>query len=242
MLNKKRILSIILARENSKGLPNKNIKNLNGKPLLAWPIIASVESKYVDTTILSTDSNHYADIGRSYGASIPFIRPKDLASDTSTSSDALIHAIDFLSNINDIYDYVILLEPTSPLTQSSDIDQALEKILNCRDESKSIVSMSEVVSKHPSYCFVVDDNMKIKPYANNEELRRRQDIEQLFHCDGSLYISEINHFKKSKTFYHKKTIAHIMPSWKSLEVDTDLDFFLIEQVMNKYKKSEYEKK
>ena len=136
MLNKKRILSIILARENSKGLPNKNIKNLNGKPLLAWPIIASIESKYVDTTILSTDSNHYAEIGRSHGASIPFIRPKDLAGDTSSSSEALIHAIDFLSNINDIYDYVILLEPTSPLTQSSDIDQALEGVFGKAKKKK----------------------------------------------------------------------------------------------------------
>jgi CMP-N,N'-diacetyllegionaminic acid synthase len=242
MLNKKRILSIILARENSKGLPGKNIKNLNGKPLLAWPILASIESKYVDTTILSTDSKDYAEIGKSYGASIPFIRPRNLADDISPSSDALIHAIDFLRTMNDIYDYVVLLEPTSPLTQSSDIDQALEKLLNNKDESKSLVSMSEIVSKHPSYCFIVDDNMLIKPFLNNTKLQRRQDIKKLFHCDGSLYISEINYFLKSHTFYHEKTIAHIMPSWKSFEIDTDLDFFMIEQIMKKYKNSEYEEK
>ena len=136
MLNKKRILSIILARENSKGLPGKNIKNLNGKPLLAWPILASIESKYVDTTILSTDSKDYAEIGKSYGASIPFIRPRDLADDISPSSDALIHAIDFLRTMNDIYDYVVLLEPTSPLTQSSDIDQALEGVFGKAKKKK----------------------------------------------------------------------------------------------------------
>ena len=240
MLNKNRILSIILARKNSKGLPGKNIKNLNGKPLLAWPIIASVKSKYIDTTILSTDCNNYADIGKSYGALIPFIRPNELASDISPSSDSITHAINFFNTTNDIYDYVVLLEPTSPLTQSSDIDKALEKLLNNKRQYKSLVSMSEVISKHPSYCFMIDDNMKVKPFIDNKKSQRRQDINKLFHCDGSLYISEINHFIKNETFYHENTMAYIMPSWKSFEVDTDLDFFLINQLMKQYKKKEYE--
>ena len=241
MLNKKKILSIILARENSKGLPGKNIKQLNGKPLLAWPITASNSSKYIDSTILSTDSNNYANIGKTYGASIPFIRPSSLANDTSSSSEAVIHAIEFLQKTNDIYDYIILLEPTSPLTQSSDIDLAIESLLN-QNKYTSLVSVSEVVSTHPSYCYAIEHDMQIKPYQSKVESLRRQEIQELYHCDGSLYISKVNDFLLNKTFYHENTMAHIMPKWKAIEVDDDLDFFLIEQIMNNYKKSEYEKK
>jgi len=242
VLNKQRILSIILARENSKGLPGKNIKELNGKPLLSWPIIASNGSKYVDNTVLSTDSSMYADIGRSYGAKIPFIRPSNLAYDTSLSSEAVIHTIESLKKNNDKYDYIILLEPTSPLTQSSDIDTALESLLENKNKYTSLVSVSEVVSAHPSFCCTVEDDMKINPYKNNIEPLRRQDIKKLFHYDGSLYISKVKDFLLNKTFYHEKTMAHVMPKWKSMEVDDSLDFFLIEQVMSKYKKNEYEKK
>jgi len=242
VLNNKKILSVILARENSKGLPGKNIKPLNGKPLLAWPIIASNGSKYIDTTILSTDSNNYADIGKIYGASVPFIRPDSLASDTSLSSEAVVHAIEFLQKNNDIYDYVVLLEPTSPLTQSSDIDLALENLLGNKNQYTSLVSMSEVMTSHPSYCCAVEDDMRIKPYQTKIESLRRQDIQKLFHCDGSLYISRVNDFLISRTFYHENTMAHIMPKWKALEVDDNLDFFLIEQIMSNYKKNEYEKK
>ena len=136
MLKNKKILSVILAREGSKGLPGKNIKKLHGKPLLAWPISASCKSKYVDKTILSTDSQLYADIGMSYGALCPFIRPKKLARDTSTSIDALIHAINFLISKNDIYDYVLLLEPTSPMTTHEDIDKhRLATKYMCKEEN-----------------------------------------------------------------------------------------------------------
>ena len=241
MFNKKRILSIILAREKSKGLPGKNIRELNGKPLLAWPIIASNGSKYIDNTILSTDSSNYADIGKTYGASIPFIRPSSLANDTSLSSEAVAHAIEFLQKTNDIYDYIILLEPTSPLTQSSDIDSAIETLL-MHNQFTSLVSVSKVVSTHPSYCYAIGHDMRIKPFQSKAESLRRQDIQELFHCDGSLYISRVNDFLLNKTFYHENTMAHIMPKWKALEVDDDLDFFLIEQIMRNYKKNEYEKK
>lgn len=241
MLNKKRILSIILARENSKGLPGKNVKQLNGKPLLAWPITASNGSKYIDSTILSTDSDNYANIGKTYGASVPFIRPKSLANDDSLSSEAVIHAIEFLQKTNDIYDYLILLEPTSPLTQSYDIDSAIESLLN-QNKYTSLISASKVVSAHPSFCYAIEHDMQIKPYQSKVESLRRQEIQELYHCDGSLYISKVNDFLLNKTFYHENTMAYIMPKWKAFEVDDDLDFFLIEQIMNNYKKREYEEK
>ena len=245
MLNDKRILSVILARKNSKGLPDKNIRKLNGSPLLSWPINASIRSKYIDTTVLSTDSIEYADIGRSFGALTPFLRPDYLADDKSLSCDAVIHAINFFHDKNDTYDYVLLLEPTSPLTETSDIDLALEILLDNEKNSSSLVSISEVVSSHPSYCFKLNsDNFLIpfEPKNNNIEMFRRQDLDKLYYCDGSLYISKIDDLIKRKSFYHDQTISYKVPEWKSFEIDTEFDFFLVEQIMNKYLKSQYEKK
>lgn len=237
MLNNKRILSVILARKNSKGLPDKNIKNFSGHPLLSWPINASINSKYIDTTVLSTDSKDYAAIGESYGAQTPFLRPDYLANDESTSSDAIIHTIDFFHSKMDIYDYVILLEPTSPLTETVDIDLAIENLLTNKDNLSSLVSISEIGSSHPSYCFRVNDQSLITPIDQNNiniEMSRRQDLDKLFFCDGSLYISEINDLIQHRSFYHKKTMGFIVPTWKSYEIDTELDFFLVEQIFNKY--------
>jgi len=237
MLNNKRILSVILARKNSKGLPDKNIKSFGGHPLLSWPINASLNSKYIDTTVLSTDSKDYAAIGESYGALTPFLRPDSLANDESISSDAIIHAIDFFHSKKDMYDYVILLEPTSPLTETIDIDLAIEKLLSNKDNLSSLVSISEIGSSHPSYCFKVNDKSLITPIDQNTintGMSRRQDLDKLYFCDGSLYISEINDLIQHRSFYHKKTMGFIVPVWKSYEIDTELDFFLVEQIYNKY--------
>ena len=244
MISKKKILSIILARKNSKELPGKNTRDLNGKPLLAWPIVASINSKYIDKTLLSTDSEEYAEIGNNYGASTPFLRPQSLSNDSSKSVDAILHAIDFLKAEGEHYDYVVLLEPTSPLTQSSDIDTAIENLVSHKNFS-STVSMSEVVSSHPSFCFKIDDDMKIYPnHGNTDNMshKRRQDLNKLYFCDGSLYISEIDRLVNSRTFYHDETLAFIVPKWKAFEIDTDLDFFIIEQIMSYYKEDEYKKK
>lgn len=237
MINDRKVLSIILARKNSKGLPNKNIKSFGGKPLLSWPITASINSKYIDRTILSTDSKEYAAIGNSFGAETPFLRPDSLADDKSLSADAVLHAINFFNEKDYTYDYVILLEPTSPLTETSDIDNAIENLINNQNHSSALVSVSEVSATHPSYCFKVDSSSLITPFDSNNtniEINRRQDLERLYYCDGSLYISTIDDLKKHRSFYHQKTMAHIVPRWKSYEIDTELDFFLVEQIMNKY--------
>ena len=245
MINNKRILAVVLARKNSKGLPGKNLKYLNGKPLVAWPIIAAKKSKYIDKIILSTDCKEIAFIGETYGAKIPFIRPDNLSGDNSRSEDALIHAIDFLDSGKEHYDHVVLLEPTSPLTEVFDIDKALEHLINNIFSYTALVSIGEASTSHPSFCFSLDKNMTIKSYASKENeihIPRRQDIKQLFFCDGSLYISSIKEFMIKKTFYHSKTMGFVMPEWKNLEIDQELDLFLVEQIMKYYQKEKYEEK
>ena len=126
MINNKRVVAIIPARGGSKRLPRKNVLPLAGKPLIVWSIEAALASVYIDKTIVSTDDAEIAEISRIAGASVPFMRPPELASDTATSADVVMHALDYLDSQNDHYYYSVLLQPTSPLRTNTDIDAALE--------------------------------------------------------------------------------------------------------------------
>ena len=126
MINGKSILAIIPARSGSKGLPQKNILPLAGKPLIAWTIEVAKESKYIDKLSISTDDEKIAAVAEAHGCDVPFIRPESLSSDKAKTIDVLVHANKYFTEINEVYDYLILLEPTSPLRDSNDIDVAME--------------------------------------------------------------------------------------------------------------------
>ena len=126
MINNRRVLAIIPARGGSKGLPKKNIKNLAGKPLVAWPISAALGCKEVDKVIVSTDCGEIAKIAEKWGAEVPFLRPDDLSGDNASSMDVVMHVIEELEDQREHFDYVVMLEPTSPLTESEDLSQALK--------------------------------------------------------------------------------------------------------------------
>ena len=130
MYKNKRILSIIPARGGSKGLPNKNIRPLLGKPLIAWTIEQAKQSKYIDRIIVSTENNEIAEIAKEYGAEIPFIRPKELAMDNTPVLEAILHAMDFLETKNDSHDILLLLECTSPMRYEQDIDGVINKLID----------------------------------------------------------------------------------------------------------------
>ena len=124
MINSKNILAIVPARKGSKGLPNKNIKLINNIPLIGYPIIAAKNSKYIDKVLFTSDSKKYCKIAKKYGAEVPFLRPSELSTDTSLRSDVIIHAINYMESNSGIkFDILIYLEPTSPLTNESDIDR-----------------------------------------------------------------------------------------------------------------------
>ncbi len=228
MLDNKKILAIIPARGGSKTLPRKNIKELAGKPLISWPIQEALKSKYIDKVIVSTDDNEIAKIAADYGAEIPFIRPSKYANDSSPSSDFILHALNFFTNE---YDYFVLLEPTSPLTDSIDIDLALEKMH--AKKAGAIVSVAKNEACHPFYCVTLNHGF-IEPYNNSdfEKPTRRQDLETIYYFDGSLYISDVKTYLKEKTFYHNKTLAFEFPAWKAISIDTLLDFILVETILN----------
>jgi CMP-N,N'-diacetyllegionaminic acid synthase len=230
MIGNKSVLALIPARGGSKGLPGKNLRPLLGKPLIGWSIEHGRASRYVDAVVVSTDDPAIAEAARGYGAELPFMRPAELASDTAASIDVIFHAVDTLLQLGRKYDLLVLLEPTSPLREPSDIDRALETLLGL-PEAKSIVGITKVESGHPS--FLVRRNLAfLEPYSQKEfGAKRRQDIEELFFLEGTIYGSWIESLRTYGSFYHDRTIAHEVPKYKSFEVDDLVDFTVIEAIM-----------
>jgi CMP-N,N'-diacetyllegionaminic acid synthase len=229
----KKIVCFVLARSGSKGLPNKNIRLLGGKPLLAWPICAASQSKYIDKIYLSTDSNDYLTKGLKYGCDAFPLRSSEDSKDSSNSIDVLLNHIDYLEKKNEEYDYLLLLEPTSPLTESIDIDRAIEKLLNF-PSCDSILGISKVIDHHPRFLLERDNTNKIYPYQQYVgHGLRRQDLSDIYAFDGSLYLSSVSSLKENKTFHTQNTIGYETEKYKSFEIDDITDFFILEALVHK---------
>ena len=233
MINKKKILGIVPARIGSKGLKFKNLRKVNNKPLVYWPIKALKKSKYIDKIIVSTDSNKIRKLSKSYGAEVPFIRPKNLSMDKSKSSDVVIHALKFLSKRGIDFDFFIMLEPTSPLTTFKDVDNAIEKFYKNSKKYDSAISVAENISGHPNFCIKIKKNNTIKPFLKKFETNRRQSLRKLYFYSGNFYISKIVSFLKKKTFYHKKSLPIISGKIKAFEIDDQVDLEIVDFIMKK---------
>lgn len=233
MISGKKVLAVIPAREGSKGLPGKNIRLFRGKPLLLWSVEHGMSSRFVDRVIVSTDSEEYAVIVQNSGVDVPYLRPKSLASDTATSVDVILHAVDFLEAHGEAYDILALLEPTSPLRNPKDIDEALELLLS-RPEAESVVSISLIEAHHPAYLMEKMATGFLKSYLPNFKVIRRQDIQPLHFLDGTVYISWIDALRARKSFYHEKTLGYEVPKYQSFEID-DMDDFIICEALHRAK-------
>ncbi len=236
MINKKKIIGIIPARIGSKGLKFKNLKKLNSKPLIYWPFKTLKNSKFVDRIILNTDSNKIKNLGVKMGVEVPFLRPKHLASDNTKIADVIIHTLKYFERKNIFYDYILLLEPTSPLTSSSDINNAIKTLDKNSNKADALVSVAENVSGHPKFSVKLNENQFIKSLDKSFFDEPRQKIDKVFFYSGNFYLSKVNTFMKKKTFYHKKTMAIVSSKMKSFEIDDELDFFIVEKIMKYYNK------
>src|SRR5688572_8523252 len=165
MIGKDRVLAVIPARGGSKGLPRKNLLPLAGQPLVAWPVKAASKARFVDRVVVSTDDAEIAAAARAAGADVPFIRPAALASDTASSVSVVLHALDSLERDGKRFSYVVLLEPTSPLTESVDVEQALSELHVSRARADAIVGISRVLAAHPEYDVTLAPDGLIRPYA-----------------------------------------------------------------------------
>ena len=232
MYKNKKILVVIPARSGSKGLPGKNIKVLCGKPLIGWSIEQSVDSKYVDKTIVSTDSDVIANIALNYGAVIPFLRPQELAQDTTPTIDVINHLIE---NLKETYDILVLIEPTSPLRKKDDIDNCIKLLCDNFENSSAVISLGEVHMENPYICKVLKDN-KVKSFIEcNKTITRRQDLDTVYFPYGVAYVSKIDTLLKSQTFYQNNALPYIIDRWQNYEIDDVYDFICVESII-KYKK------
>jgi CMP-N,N'-diacetyllegionaminic acid synthase len=217
------MLAIIPARGGSKGVPKKNIRLLAGKPLIIWTIEAAQKSNYIDRIVLSTDSKEIAEICKSTGIDIPFMRPNELALDNSIATDTYIYTIDRLNetNNNDYKEFVVL-HPTTPLRLPTDIDNAIKLFFN--KNADSVISCVEM-SHPPLWCLKLDSNGLIQNYFNFDDSGlNRQDIETAYLPNGAVQVLNYSLIKDKKTYLSEKTFAYIMPQERSVDIDNELDF------------------
>ena len=230
MYKKKTILAIIPARAGSKGLPGKNIRPLLGKPLIAWSIEQTLRSKYIDKVMVSTDSPLIAAIARKYGAQAPFLRPKELASDTAKIADVILDVLQRLENGGDPFDLIMLLQPTLPLRSSIDIDASIEWLSARKAESLVSVCQAEHL---PLWCNTLPKDYSMKDFIKQRFIKNRQGLPVFYRLNGAIYLSDWQCFKKRKNFFGAKTVAFIMPQERSVDIDTKLDFEFAEFLKSK---------
>lgn len=230
MYNDKKILGIIPARGGSKGILDKNITQICGKPLIAYSIEEALKSKYIDKVIVSTDSEKIKQVSLKNGAEVPFIRPNELSNDTAKTIDVVIHSLDFFKNNKEEYDYVVLLQPTSPLRKCEDIDNAIEKIMHLGGES--LVSVCEV-DQNPILMRTIEDNKFHEIIKFEGDNLRRQELSTYYIFNGAIYINTVEMLYNEKCFFNNDTIPFIMEKNKSIDIDEPLDIIIVESIMKR---------
>ncbi len=224
------ILAVVTARAGSKRLPNKNILEIAGKPLIAWSIEAGLGSGIVDKLVVSTDDQHIADIGKSYGGDVPFMRPDSLATDTATSVDVVLHMINSLEESGQYYKYLLLLQPTSPLRTSRHIADAY-KFLK-KKNAKAVISVCEV--EHPvEWINTLPDDCSMDNFLGEEVTNKRsQDFPIRYRLNGAIYIIDIETFKSTRSFIPAEgAYAFLMDLDSSVDIDTMNDFRFAEVLL-----------
>lgn len=231
MINNMRILAIVPARGGSKGIKDKNIKEIEGRPLIEYTIEAAKRCEYIDEIVVSTDSEKIAKVAKKAGAKVPFLRPDELASDTARTIDVVLFTIEQLKLIGQEYDIVVLLQPTSPLRDEDDICGAIEKYVSCN--MKSLVSVSEV-SESPILMRQIVDETHMEKLLNINSTIRRQDMAKYYMVNGSIYINKIEELN-SDTSLNDNVIPYVMDRSHAVDIDDYVDIEVMKYYVNNRK-------
>lgn len=216
------LLAIIPARGGSKRILKKNIKMLAGKPLISWTIDVAKKAKCIDEIFVSTDDLEIANISESCGIEVPFLRPAKFSTDNSMSIDLVLHTLENFRR----FDWVLLLQPTSPLRSSLDIENIYK--LCIESNASSAVSICEI-SRNTKWLYQIDDKQKIFPLNNySEDFFSKENASKIFTLNGALYLTKTEFLKKNKSFINKDTLGYVMPREKSVDIDTLEDWKLAE--------------
>ncbi|MEG0978172.1 MAG: acylneuraminate cytidylyltransferase family protein [Bacilli bacterium] len=229
-MNSTRNIAIIPARCGSKGLVDKNIRPLNKIPLIAYTIKCALNSNLFDEVMVSTDSQKYADISLSLGASVPVLRSNINSSDVSDSWDTVKEVLSYYNNLNIKFDTICLLQPTSPLRKVSDIIRSYEDLVNT--EGNYIVSMCEC-DHSPLWTTILPHDRSMKSYFENNLIsNNRQGLEKFYRINGAIYIKKIKYSNEIELL-DDMPYATIMDQYNSIDIDTQMDFELAEFLMHK---------
>lgn len=216
--------ALIPARGGSKGIPRKNIKELAGKPLIVWTIEAALRSSLLSAVVVSTDDSEIANIAREAGAQVPFMRPSELAQDSTPGIDPVMHAVAHLPG----FDSVLLLQPTSPLRTTKDIDECLR--LATLRQASSVVSVSDAET-HPYWTYRLAGDLKLEKFVDALSVARRQDLPHAYMLNGAMYFAEITWLLQSGTLINQETLAYVMPRERSVDLDSPIDWKFAELLM-----------
>lgn len=226
MIGKERLLAVIPARGGSKGVPRKNVRIVGGLPLIAWTLKAAGESRFVDTTIVSTDDEEIATVARAHGGDVPFVRPAQLASDQAPTMDVVLDALQRFPG----YQWVLLLQPTSPLRQAADIDAAIERCV--ATGAPSCVSVC-AAQESPYWMYTVADGGQMRPLIAQTTHTRRQDLPPVYSLNGAIYLARVDWLQREHAFVRPDTIAYEMPFERSLDIDTESDLLQLQTLLGR---------
>lgn len=228
MIAGKKVLGLIPARGGSKGVARKNLRLAGGKPLLVWTIEQALKSGYLDRLVLSSDDEEIIAVGRANGCEVPFVRPPDLADDDAPAIFVALHALDTLG---EEYDYLVLLQPTSPLRTAEDIDAAIRCCIEQKAHScASVVEAEEI----PGWMYVTGQNGELVPLlgAGHGFPTRRQDSPPVYVLNGAVYVAQTAWLRSGHTFVGPGTVPFVMPRSRSLDIDTEEDLRYFDFLLN----------
>ncbi len=216
-----RSLAIIPARSGSKGLPNKNIMDLDGKPLMAYSIEAALKSDVFDEVMVSTDSEEYRDIALRFGAKVPFLRSKEMSGDTVTTWDSVREVLSCYKRMGIEFDVFCVLQPTSPLRTEDDIRNAY-RILT-KKAKVGVVSVCEV-EHSPMWCNTIPKDGSLEGFISKDHMTRRQSFDKYYRLNGAIYFMYTDEFLKDEYFYRDGCYAYFMSERNSIDIDTEMDY------------------
>ena len=229
MFKRRKILAVIAARGGSKGLPAKNIRPFCGKPLIAWTVEQAKKSRHIDKVVVSTDTEEIADIARRFQADVPFLRPKHLSSDTAKSIDVVLYTLRRLAVQGESFDLAMLLQPTSPLRKTEDIDSVIQTLFKKR--ARAVISVSPA-DHPPSWSNVLPRNKSMKYFMNKSTSNsRRNSFGQYYQLNGAVYLGYRDYLEQHNSFLGPQTFAYVMPKERSMDIDDLFDFKMAEAAM-----------
>ena len=226
-----KVLAVVPARGGSRGVPRKNVRELAGKPLVAYTIEAALRSRSINRVVLSTDDDEIAEVGRQFGADVPFLRPAELAQDDTPTLPVVLHAMSSVERAGEHYDAVCLLQPTNPFRRPELIDECVQA-LEGADAVVSVLRVPHEYNPHWVYFMTEDGRLQLAT-GETEPITRRQALPPAYHREGSVYVTRWDVIKNHGTLYGARLVGVETDPLRSVNIDTEDDWLRAEDMIKR---------